>query len=93
MNSIASAVFRVTLIAGIFSLCFWIPLFYTSKKDFNQVDQILKMRAGVLEGSISEEKLSSFMECINKPFTIPTILTFLGIAVLTLGGVFALLYL
>ncbi|MFW9938432.1 MAG: MFS transporter [Candidatus Thorarchaeota archaeon] len=44
-NSISLTLFWSTLIFGIISICFWIPLFYTSKKDFREIEITMKQRA------------------------------------------------
>jgi MFS family permease len=44
-NSISMTLFWATLIFGIISICFWVPLFYTSKKDFIEINNLLKDRA------------------------------------------------
>lgn len=44
-DSIYEAVFWVSLWAGLVSLCFWIPLLFTYKKDLAEVNQIMTLRA------------------------------------------------
>jgi MFS family permease len=44
-GSFSSTIFWSTLIFGIFSLCFWIPLFFTAEKDYIEVNRIMKERA------------------------------------------------
>ncbi|MHA1724734.1 MAG: MFS transporter [Promethearchaeota archaeon] len=48
-NSFSTALFWSTLIFGIVSTCFWLPLFLTCQKDFNAVAEILKERAEKLK--------------------------------------------
>lgn len=48
-DSFSAALFWSTFIFGIISICFWIPLFFTCEKDFNEVAEILKERANKLE--------------------------------------------
>ena len=38
-----------TLIFGIISTCFWIPLFYTSEKDYTYINEIMKERSTTLD--------------------------------------------
>ena len=49
-----------TLLFGILATGLWIPLFFTSKKDFNQVAEILKERANQIN-----IKQSDFKDKIN----------------------------
>ena len=44
-DSFSSTIFWSTLIFGIISTCFWVPLFFTCKKDYIEVDNLLKERA------------------------------------------------
>ena len=44
-DSFSSTIFWSTLIFGIISTCFWVPLFFTCKKDYVEVDNLLKERA------------------------------------------------
>ena len=44
-DNFSSTIFWSTLIFGIISTFFWIPLFFTGKKDFIEIDEILKNRA------------------------------------------------
>jgi len=44
-DNFSSTIFWSTLIFGIISTFFWIPLFFTGKKDFLEVDEILRKRA------------------------------------------------
>ena len=48
-GNFALTLFWTTLISGIFSIMMWIPLFFTSKKDFLFVDNIMKERANNLK--------------------------------------------
>lgn len=48
-DSFSSTVFWSTLIFGIISICFWIPLFFTCEKDFTDVDEIMKERANKIK--------------------------------------------
>lgn len=50
-NSISGTIFWATLIFGICSTALWLPLFFTSDKDFNEVAEILKLRAEELKKS------------------------------------------
>ncbi len=43
-DSFSMALLWSTLIFGIISICFWIPLFFTCEKDFNEVANIIKER-------------------------------------------------
>ena len=44
-DSFSMTIILSTLIFGIISTCFWIPLFFTSKKDLTDVNEIMKERA------------------------------------------------
>jgi len=44
-GNFSSTIFWSTLIFGIISIFFWIPLFFTGKKDFLEVDEILRKRS------------------------------------------------
>jgi MFS family permease len=44
-DNFSLTIFWSTLIFGIISTFFWIPLFFTGKKDFAEIDDILKNRA------------------------------------------------
>ncbi|MFX1569678.1 MAG: MFS transporter [Promethearchaeota archaeon] len=48
-DSFSLTIIWSTLIFGIISTCFWIPLFYTSKKDYAYVNEIMKERSVTLE--------------------------------------------
>ncbi len=54
-DSFSSTIFWSTLIFGIISTCFWVPLFFTCKKDYVEVDNLLKERAESIK-SISQVK-------------------------------------
>lgn len=44
-DSFSLTIFWSTLIFGIISTCLWVPLFFTCKKDYIEVDNLLKERA------------------------------------------------
>ncbi|HEC91893.1 MAG TPA: hypothetical protein ENI51_02705 [Candidatus Atribacteria bacterium] len=44
-DSIAGTILWATLIFGIISSAFWIPLFYTCNKDYEEVHSIMQKRA------------------------------------------------
>lgn len=44
-DSISGTIFWATLIFGIISTAFWIPLFYTCQEDFDEVTKIMEERA------------------------------------------------
>ncbi|MFX1573961.1 MAG: MFS transporter [Promethearchaeota archaeon] len=44
-DSFSLTILWSTLIFGVLSICLWIPLFFTSEKDTNQIREILKERA------------------------------------------------
>ena len=48
-GSFSSTIIWTMLIFGIISICFWIPLFFTAQKDFNNVNEIMKERAREME--------------------------------------------
>lgn len=48
-GSFSTTIFWSTLVFGIFSLCFWIPLFFTAEKDYIEVNEIMKERALTLK--------------------------------------------
>jgi MFS family permease len=48
-NSFSWTIIWSTLIFGIISTCFWIPLFFTSKKDAAEINQIMKERSDRLK--------------------------------------------
>ena len=54
-DSFSSTIFWSTLIFGIISTCFWVPLFFTCKKDYVEVDNLLKERAESIK-SMSQVK-------------------------------------
>ncbi len=47
-DSFSLTIIWSTLIFGIISTCFWIPLFYTSKKDYIYINEIMKERSTTL---------------------------------------------
>jgi len=47
-GSFSATIFWVFLIAGIFSTCLWIPLFFTAKKDYLEINEAMKNRASSL---------------------------------------------
>jgi len=47
-GSFSTTIFWVFLIAGIFSTCLWIPLFFTAKKDYLEINEAMKNRASSL---------------------------------------------
>jgi len=51
-DSISGTIFWAILIFGIFSLMFWIPLFYTCEKDYQEVYDIMTQRAEVIKERI-----------------------------------------
>jgi len=51
-DSISLTILWSTLIFGILSICFWVPLFFTSEKDSNQIEEILKERAAEIKSNI-----------------------------------------
>jgi predicted MFS family arabinose efflux permease len=55
-DSIYEAVFWVSLWAGLVSLCFWIPLLFTYKKDLAEVNQIMTERAEKMKKSLADAK-------------------------------------
>ena len=48
-GSFSSTIIWTMLIFGIISIGFWIPLFFTAQKDFNNVNEIMKERAREME--------------------------------------------
>lgn len=54
-GSFSATIFWSTLIFGSISTLFWVPLFYTSKKDLNDVRETLKERAIKMQSDISRE--------------------------------------
>jgi len=51
----SATIFWSFLIFGIFSTCLWIPLFFTAKKDYLQINEEMKIRASSLSKMQSEE--------------------------------------
>jgi MFS family permease len=51
-GSFSATIFWSTLIFGIISLCFWIPLFFTAEKDYIEVNEIMKQRALTLKSKV-----------------------------------------
>jgi len=47
-GSVSATIFWVFLISGIFSTCLWIPLFFTAKKDYLEINEAMKLRASSL---------------------------------------------
>ncbi len=47
-GSFSATIFWVFLISGIFSTCLWIPLFFTAKKDYLEINEAMKNRASSL---------------------------------------------
>jgi len=47
-GSFSTTIFWVFLIAGIFSTCLWIPLFFTAKKDYLEINEAMTKRASSL---------------------------------------------
>jgi len=54
-GSFSFTIFWVFLIAGIFSTCLWIPLFFTAKKDYIEINKAMKDRASSLSQILPEE--------------------------------------
>ena len=48
IGSISGTIFWTTLIFGLISLAFWIPLLFVSRKDMEEVDRIMKERSETL---------------------------------------------
>jgi len=44
-GSFSATIFWSTLIFGLISICFWVPLFFTAEKDFIEINEIMKERA------------------------------------------------
>ena len=44
-GSFSATIFWSTLIFGLFSICLWIPLFFTAEKDYREINEIMKERA------------------------------------------------
>ncbi|TFF96685.1 MAG: MFS transporter [Promethearchaeota archaeon] len=55
-DSIAGTIFWATLIFGVVSTCFWIPLFYTCQEDFDEVQSVMKQRAEEMKRKSSNEE-------------------------------------
>ncbi len=55
MGSFSATIFWSLLIFGIFSTCFWIPLFFTAKKDYLEINEEMKIRASSLSKMQPEE--------------------------------------
>jgi MFS family permease len=47
-GSFSATIFWSFLIFGIFSTCLWIPLFFTAKKDYLEINEAMKNRASLL---------------------------------------------
>ncbi len=54
-GSVSATIFWVFLISGIFSTCLWIPLFFTAKKDYLEINEEMKIRASSLRKMQPEE--------------------------------------
>jgi len=54
-GSFSATIFWSFLIFGIFSTCLWIPLFFTAKKDYLQINEEMKIRASSLSKMPHEE--------------------------------------
>ena len=54
-GSFSATIFWSFLIFGIFSTCLWIPLFFTAKKDYLQINEEMKIRASSLSKIQLEE--------------------------------------
>jgi MFS family permease len=54
-GSVSATIFWVFLISGIFSTCLWIPLFFTAKKDYLEINEAMKNRASLLGNTHPEE--------------------------------------
>ena len=54
-GSFSATIFWVFLISGIFSTCLWIPLFFTAKKDYLEINEAMKNRASSLSKMQPEE--------------------------------------
>ncbi|MHA1147619.1 MAG: MFS transporter [Promethearchaeota archaeon] len=53
-DSISGTIFWATLIFGVISTCFWLPLFYTCQKDFDEVQSVMQQRAEEIKAKIRE---------------------------------------
>jgi len=47
-GSFSATFFWSTLIFGLISICFWVPLFFTAEKDYKEINEIMKKRAVLL---------------------------------------------
>jgi len=54
-GSFSATIFWTFLIFGIFSTCLWIPLFFTAKKDYLEINEAMKNRASSLSKIQPEE--------------------------------------
>jgi predicted MFS family arabinose efflux permease len=54
-GSFSATIFWSFLIFGIFSTCLWIPLFFTAKKDYLEINEAMKNRASLLGNTHPEE--------------------------------------
>jgi len=54
-GSFSATIFWVFLISGIFSTCLWIPLFFTAKKDYLEINEAMKNRASSLRKIQTED--------------------------------------
>jgi MFS family permease len=54
-GSFSATIFWSFLIFGIFSTCLWIPLFFTAKKDYLEINEAMKLRASSLSKMQTEE--------------------------------------
>ena len=55
VGSFSATIFWSLLIFGICSTCFWIPLFFTAKKDYLDINEEMKIRASSLSKMQPEE--------------------------------------
>ncbi|MGV9173775.1 MAG: hypothetical protein ACOC35_14605, partial [Promethearchaeia archaeon] len=55
-DSIAATIFWATLIFGLLSTAFWVPLFYTSEEDFQEVQETMEKRAEKIKNKIEKQK-------------------------------------
>ena len=54
-DSFSLTILWSTLIFGILSICLWVPLFFTSEKDANQIRDILKERADNIKSNLESQ--------------------------------------
>ncbi len=54
-GSFSATIFWSFLIFGIFSTCLWVPLFFTAKKDYIEINEAMKKRASSLINKQQEE--------------------------------------